>query len=221
MVKRYPETKDSFSHYNEFYSKNNNSWDLSGGTENNFWIGGHLKAPNLSNGFHGILQQYWEYYSKQNFGNNEINILLVSENKDVKNLFKSMYPNWNIDIIDLFPELQTKDDKSIILGDVCSFKNPLETNKYDIIIAQAILEHVYNPFQAMYNFSNSLKENGLLIVHTHPPGLTYHRFPNDYFRFMKDWWYDIEKHIEDLELLELYQKHNNHVFTCYQKINNS
>ncbi len=221
MVKSYPETRDPHNHDNEFYSKNNNSWDLSGGNNETFWIGGHFKAPNLSNGFHGILTQYWEYYSKQNFGNNEINVLLVSENKNVKNIFKSIYPNWNIDIIDLYPELQIENDNSIIKGDICSFKNPLETNKYHIIIAQAILEHVYNPFQAMYNFSNSLTTNGILVVHTHPPGFGYHRYPCDYIRFMKDWWYDIGKYIDNLELLELFQKNNIHVFSCYQKINNS
>ena len=213
MVKTYPQTNQPNNHYNEFYSKNNNTWDLS---ENNW-----LPAPNLSTGFHGILRQYWEFYSKQRFKNNEIKVLLVSENSNVKKLFKFMYPNWNIDIIDLYPELQNKDDNSIILGDICSFKNPLDNNKYDIIIAQAILEHVYNPFQAMYNFSNSLKQNGLLIVHTHPPGFGYHRHPCDYIRFMKDWWYDLGKYIDNLELLELFQKDNTHVFTCYQKINNS
>jgi hypothetical protein len=215
--KIYPQTNNPNNHDNEIYSKNNLNWNLSGGDHTTFWIGGQYDAPNLSKGFHGILKQYWDYYTKLYFNSEKINVLLVSENINVKKQLEDLYPNWDIDIIDLYPELQS-DDGNIIIGDICLLNNPIPENKYNLIISQAILEHVYNPFQAMVNFSKGLKQNGLLVIHTHPPGFGYHRYPSDYIRFMKDWWYDIEKYIDELELLELYQKNNNHVFSCYRKI---
>lgn len=199
-------------HYTDFYSKNKNNWNVN---SDSGWIGGRYPVENLSGGFHGILKEYWDFYSK-NF-QKKINVLLVSENDKVKRQLELEYKNWNIDIIDLYPELQG-DNKSIIKGDICSLKNPLESNKYDIIISQAILEHVYNPFQAIYNFSDSLKINGFLFIHTHPPAMHYHQYPRDYIRFMKDWWYDIPKYIPNIELLELYQHENINVFTCYGKL---
>lgn len=214
--KSFPQTNDTELHYDEFYSKNNLEWDLSG-IDGPGWVGGTYVAPNLSKGFHGILKQYWDYYTNLYHPNEEINVLLVSENENVKKQLNEDYPKWNIDIIDLYPELQSGND-NIIVGNICNYNNPLPENKYDLIIAQAILEHVYNPFQAMVNFTKSLKNNGVVIIHTHPPGCPYHRFPSDYFRFMKDWWYDIEKYIDELELLELFQKCNLNVFSCYRKI---
>jgi SAM-dependent methyltransferase len=128
-------------------------------------------------------------------------------------MFSSIYPTWKIYTIDIFQEL-----KSDIIGDICKRNSPLEGLSFDIIINQATLEHVYNPFQAMENLCNSLRKNGILITHTHPPNFGYHRYPSDCFRFMKDWWYDLPKHIENIRLLYLHMNNNKHVFSCYQKL---
>jgi SAM-dependent methyltransferase len=119
----------------------------------------------------------------------------------------------------LYPEINTeKSLENVIVGDICNLKNPLEVNKYDLIINQATLEHVYNPFQAMYNLTQSLTQNGILLTHTHPPAFVYHRYPSDYFRFMKDWWLELHRYIQNIELLEFFMFENKHVFTCYHKI---
>lgn len=198
------------NHVDYFYSKNNNNWDLTI-YPNNYTIGGLFKCSNLSGGYHGILKQYWEHYNKGN------NILLISENNKVKEEFKSSYPNWIIDTIDFYPEISTNTNDVDIVGDISAPVNPI-IMQYDLIINQATLEHVYNPFQAMFNLTKSLKTNGILVTHTHPPNQEYHQYPRDYFRFMIDWWVDLPKYIDDIELLELCMKNNAHVFTCYKKI---
>ncbi len=190
----------------DIYSKNNKEWSFD--TENNYkhFVGGLFSVSNTSNGYHGIQQQWWEFYNKG------LKVLIISESSIVKEEFNKHYPNWNIHTTDLFFE------DADIKADICNKINPF-TNKYDLIINQATIEHVYNPFQAMENLCNSLETNGILITHTHPPGYRYHQYPRDYFRFMKDWWYDLPKYISGIELLELYMHENKHVFTCYKKIN--
>ena len=194
------------------------SWDFQEKIHNG-WVGGKFLAPNLSGGFHGIMKQYWEYFINKYHNNNQhINVLLVSESNKVKKNFLDEYPNWNVDTIDLYYDLYNEIEKPTIVGDICSLKNPLTGREYDLIICQATLEHVYNPFGAMNNLLQVLRKNGILVTHTHPPAAEYHRYPSDYFRFMKDWWYDLEKYIQNIELLELYMNQNLNVFTCYKRV---
>lgn len=196
------------SHINYSFSKNGNIWD-----ENiypgNYTIGGLFKCSNLSQGYHGILKQYWDTYNKGN------DVLLISENNIVKNEFNIVYPNWNIKTLDFYPEISTINNVDIV-ADICKNDNPIE-DKYDLIINQATIEHVYNPFQAMLNLTRSLKNEGILVTHTHPPNQEYHQYPRDYFRFMIDWWIDLPNYIPNIELLEVCMKNNAHVFTCYKK----
>ena len=197
------------THSNYYYSKYNKEWDTII-YPNNYTIGGLFKVSNLSGGYHGILKQYWDTY---NTGND---VLLISENNKVKKEFSDIYPNWNIQTIDFYPEISTNNDVDIV-GDICNQNNPL-LNNYDLIINQATIEHVYNPFQAILNLTKSLKSGGILVTHTHPPNQEYHQYPRDYFRFMIDWWIDLPKYIDNIELLEVYMINNAHVFSCYRKL---
>jgi hypothetical protein len=200
----------NLQHVTETYSHDNHTWCFN---TTGHWVGGRVDAPNLSTGFHGLLKQWWEYYAP-----GQQKVLLVAEPAAVKKQLETLNPLWKIDTIDMYPELHSNETiKPTIIGDICSRQNPLH-EKYTLIINQATLEHVYNPFQAMFNFCEALDENGILITHTCPPGHPYHRYPADYIRFMKDWWYDLPKYIEKIQLLELYMYNNMHVFTCYKKI---
>ena len=202
-------------HYSEVYSKFNNKWDLN--SLHNGWVGGKMPVRNLSTGYHGIQKQWWDAHLNKEKKNPTV--LLVSESNNVKDDFLKHYPNWNIELIDLYPDINTeKSSHNVIVDDICSLKNPLQENKYDLIINQATLEHVYNPFQAMSNLLSSLNTRGILITHTHPPSFEYHRYPSDYFRFMKDWWLELHRYISNIELLEFLMWENRHVFTCYHKI---
>jgi hypothetical protein len=197
------------THSTYYFSKTNKVWDVTI-YPGNYTIGGLFSVSNLSKGYHGILKQYWDHYTTGT------NVLLISENNIVKDEFQSVYPNWNIHTLDNYPEISTVNDVDII-GDICNQTNPI-TSMYDLIINQATLEHVYNPFQAMVNLINSLNVGGILVTHTHPPNQEYHQYPRDYFRFMIDWWIDLPKYIKNIELLEVYMHNNAHVFTCYRKI---
>jgi len=197
-------------HYNAVFSSKNLNCAYGGS-----WIGGKFVVRNISTGYHKIMIDYIDKYIDTN---TEIKVLLVSENNTVKQDFNNVYPKWDIDTIDLYPEI-SKDNNCDIVGDLCSYMNPIPIdNNYDLIINQATLEHLYNPFRAIENLTSKLKNDGLLVSHTHPPGFQYHQFPRDYFRFMKDWWYDLPKYISNIELKELYMHQNRHVFTLYQKI---
>jgi len=192
------------------FSLNNINWDYT--KYEYWWIGHKFVVNNLSGGFHGLLKQWWDFYSSE-FQNPKV--LLISENNDVKRVFNDLYKNWDIHTLDLYTNLQS--GTSDILSDICSDKL---TNKYDIIINQATLEHLYNPFGAVENMCNSLNKGGYLITHTHAQVFGYHSAPRDYIRFMIDWWYDLPQYIKDIELVELYEDDRIiHVFTCYKKIN--
>ena len=195
-------------HDTEVYSKHKNKWDLSAARG----IGGPwFFCSNLSLGYHGILRQYWDKY----VGNVPAEVLIVSDNNQTKKEFNAKYPKWNITTIDLFPEIKAGVQCDIV-GDICASPSPLEA-RYDLIINQANLEHMYDPMNAIRNLCNALNPGGYLLTHTHPPRCPYHQYPRDYFRFMKDWWYDLPKYVQNIELLELYMWKNEHVFTVYQK----
>ena len=197
------------------YSANNNKWNYKLSPDylgKDFWVGGLLSVSNLSTGFHGLLKQWWEYYGSIGIKD----VLLVGENNIVKNELSSLYKNWNISTLDLYTEL--RDSKSDIIADICAYNLQLG-KKYDLIINQAILEHVYNPFGAMKNMCEHLNKGGYLITHASAQNYPYHQFPRDYNRFMIDWWYDIPFNIKDIRLIELYEDYKSlQVFSCYEKL---
>jgi len=94
---------------------------------------------------------------------------------------------------------------------VCEVGNP---EIFDFIICQSALEHVWDPSCAMKNMGNALVESGLLFIHTHAPGVEYHGYPNDHFRFFEDIFHVWSEKF-NLELLELEWDHN--IFALYKK----
>lgn len=179
-------------------------WDLSisGGGDS---VGGWWPVRNLAQGYHGIEKQWWEYYAKKN-----PRVLLISESNDVKDDFQKEYPDWMIATTDM-PGGQDCD----LALDLCEDWNI--DMKFDLIICQATLEHLYNPFKALENMSNVLAEDGIIVIHTQAPKFPYHPWPVDCFRFMNDWWKEVEKHFP-LELIEFYNHNDYHVFACYRRI---
>ena len=89
-----------------------------------------------------------------------------------------------------------------IVCDICSDVTQLE-NKYDKIICIAILEHVYDPFKAIFNLKKMLKTDGK--IYGYVPYLFYYHAPTDlkfqdYFRFSKDALAYLFKDFNDVEL---------------------
>lgn len=173
-----------------------------------YWIGGKFSVPNFSTGYHGILQQWWEHYNKGQL------CLLVSENNKVKEEFQKHYPSWKFHTLDYY---DNKGEPVDIVTDLCG-KIPEDTNMlFDLIVCQATLEHLYNPFKAMQNMMSLLNQGGVVLLHTHLPTYYYHPYPRDYVRFHPDWFEDIPLFIPEYELLELYTV-SGHIFVAYKKI---
>lgn len=169
-------------------------------------IGGHWPAPNISQGYHGLLAQWWEAYDVPN-----PDVLLVSENNSVKKHFNTIYPSWNITTSDYFDNMGEEVDLKLNLCE------PWSTyNSYDKIISQATFEHLFDPITALKNLANSLKLNGEIYLHTVVPGFVYHQVPRDYFRFYSDWFIDAEKFISKIKLKELYVA-KTHIFVLYKR----
>ena len=176
-------------------------------------VGGLFDAPNLSGGYHGILQQWWEYY-----GNIKGEWLLVAENAKVKKTFEKYYQPEKVRTLEKFSDLNQGANYS---EDICSYNlKEIISERFDIVLCQATLEHVYAPFQSVKNCFDLLKKNGIVLIHTHTPGFMYHPWPRDTLRFHPDWFLDISEQLYGAKLLELYVSGypNYHIFALFKKI---
>ncbi|MCF8057452.1 MAG: class I SAM-dependent methyltransferase [Desulfocapsa sp.] len=92
---------------------------------------------------------------------------------------------------------------------------PLLEKKFDLIVSQAILEHLLNPYKHVKDLSNLLQDNGCLILHTVLPGFCYHRHPIDALRFFPDWFEEVGQRIG----MEVVRKRivEAHIFYMYRK----
>ncbi len=86
---------------------------------------------------------------------------------------------------------------------------------FNLVITQAILEHIINPYKHIQDLISLLQINGHLILHTVIPGFPYHRYPIDAVRFFPDWF---EKVAERLKLTIVKKKiRETHIFYMYKK----
>ena len=92
-----------------------------------------------------------------------------------------------------------------IICDICSDIRGLE-KKYNKIICMAILEHVYDPSEAIKNLRNMLKDDG--IIYGYVPYLYHYHAPKDlkfqdYFRFSKDALAYLFRNFKEVELFPI------------------
>ena len=92
---------------------------------------------------------------------------------------------------------------------------PVIKNTVDLVISQAIFEHLLNPYKHLHDLSNLIQSTGHIIIHTVIPGFPYHRHPIDSLRFFPDWFEEtaqrfnlkiIKKRIKDTHIFYMYQK---------------
>ena len=93
-----------------------------------------------------------------------------------------------------------------IIYDICSDPDEELIERFDKIICLAVLEHVYDPFQAVKNIKLMLKEGGILYGYV--PYLFYYHAPSDlkfqdYFRFSKDALSYLFKDFKSLEIFPI------------------
>ncbi len=91
-----------------------------------------------------------------------------------------------------------------IQADICekNLDKSFQT-KYDVIICLAVLEHCYNPFEAINNIYNLLEDGGVLYGYV--PFLFNYHAPKDlkffdFFRFSKDGICYLLKDFKDIEI---------------------
>ncbi len=94
-------------------------------------------------------------------------------------------------------------------------EKPPEMGTFDLIVSQAILEHLLDPYQHMLSLSDLLAAGGYLLVHTVTPGFVYHRYPIDAYRFFPDFF---ERFAQKTDLLILRKRvKDNHIFYLFQR----
>lgn len=71
----------------------------------------------------------------------------------------------------------------------------LADKRFDLIISQAMLEHLIDPYKHFLDLSKLLNKNGYLAIHTDMPGYNYHRYPIDAVRFFPDWFEGASKRL--------------------------
>ena len=84
-----------------------------------------------------------------------------------------------------------------LVADVCNFT---PSTQYDVVISTEMLEHVEDWKLVVKTIKDSCKIEGIIIISTRGPGMAYHGYPHDYWRFTKQ---DIEKIFSDLKILLL------------------
>jgi hypothetical protein len=136
----------------------------------------------------------------------EKRLLLAGDNKDVIPVFKKKTGYEKIYTSGLFNA-----------DFIWNFEKnpPTDMGKFAIIISQAILEHLIDPYKHMKDLIFLLEKDGHLIVHTVLPGFTYHRYPVDTVRFFPDWFEEIAKKFQ-LKIVNKMIK-DFHIFYHYKK----
>jgi hypothetical protein len=163
----------------------------------------YIPAPNLSGGFHGILLAYLrKYYKPQD------RLLLVAENSNTNYIFEQRLSQI------LVHNNEYKGNKGEEFTDF-----NIDFNfepAYNLILSQALLEHVSRPCIALKNMIDLTHVNGHIFLHTQNPQMGYHAFPIDCVRFFKDWFVDMQKYLP-IELEE-FDEFGPHLFAAYRRI---
>ena len=108
-------------------------------------------------------------------------VLLAGDRNEVKAIWKKFLPNSKISTAGIhkmdYPWNYENDPP-----------NSLKENRFGLIISQAVLEHLIDPYKHFCDLVSLLDNGGYLVIHTVLPGFFYHRVPIDCFRFYPDWF---------------------------------
>lgn len=88
---------------------------------------------------------------------------------------------------------------------------PPDAGQFDVIISQAMLEHLVDPYKHISDLTEHLTPGGHLVLHTHPPGFPYHRHPVDCLRFYPDWFEEVAKRLN----LSVEKRYFGNLRICY------
>ena len=191
------------------YNGTNFEYVDDGRVYNDKWmVGGTILKRGLGVGWHGVFIDYAKKYKEKD----NLNICLIAESKEACLDLAKLFPKDNIENIVDYSDKEHGEDYNIDLNIKQNFKS-----KYDMVLSQALLEHIVNPFMAIENFCDLLVKNGILILHTHNVKMEYHPYPIDCLRFYKDFFKNITKYLPYIYIYE-YLEVNCHIFVVYKKI---
>ena len=166
----------------------------------------HLKNENLKKLITKTKINYFYIKNHKDFKDRIIKDIFEAD--EVLDIGKAMRDKFKLIKCKKIETLDVNDfgDYPDIVLDICSENIELLKNKYDKIICLSILEHVYNPFDAVKNLMKMLKPNG--VVFGYVPYLYHYHAPNDlkfqdYFRFSKDSLAYLFKDFKDVELFPI------------------
>ena len=159
---------------------------------------------------HGLPSEsgsYWGELIKWSADINPQCVLFVGENKSTAKILKD--------------KIHAREVFTAGLSDVdyrWNFEEdyPVIERKVDLIVSQAIFEHLLNPYKHLHDLTNLISSKGHIIIHTVMPGFTYHRFPIDCLRFFPDWFEEVANRFK-LIIIKKRIRHT-HIFYMYQKI---
>jgi SAM-dependent methyltransferase len=112
-----------------------------------------------------------------------VKILLDGDDRSVVEQFRTKFSFDDADI--LTTGKQGNFDFDWDFEEDCPTNMP---DNFDLIVSQAMFEHLIDPYKHFKDLANLLAQGGRLVIHTHIPGYTYHRFPIDAVRFFPDWF---------------------------------
>lgn len=150
---------------------------------------------------------YWGELIKWSADIHPENVLFVGENKKTAEILKDKINARKV----LTAGLSDVDYKWNFEEDP-----PVIEMKVDLIISQAIFEHLLNPYKHFQDLTSLISSEGYIMIHTVIPGFSYHRHPIDSLRFFPDWFEELATRF-GLKIIKKRIK-NSHIFYMYQKI---
>jgi hypothetical protein len=162
-------------------------------------------AQNLSRGFNIVLLAHLDKYIRE-----DDTLLLVCEPPEVVPFFTDRWPQ--LEMIDRIG--YTGDNGEDYEVDLC--KPQLYTALYELVLCQALLEHVPIPSQVIENLANLTKSEGHLSFHTVTPGVSYHGYPIDCLRFLPDFFTSLENYLP-IKLVDM-DEYTHNIIVTYEKL---
>jgi hypothetical protein len=158
------ETKKQFSdNYGDFHRER----DLRG-----------YRILNPSSEGGAILGEVVRFVSSENVDQGKI--LFAGDRNDVKAIWSMFFPQDQMVTCGLH-------EMDHLWNFECSPPESLNSIKFRLIVSQAMIEHLIDPFKHIYDLVSLLEHGGVLVINSVLPGFFYHRFPIDCFRFYPDW----------------------------------
>jgi hypothetical protein len=108
-------------------------------------------------------------------------ILLAGDRNDVKDIWRPFFPRARMvtaGVHDMDHAWDYEQDPP----------EALRGQRFRLIISQATIEHLIDPYKHARDLAGMLDSGGYLVLHSVLPGFFYHRVPIDCMRFYPDWF---------------------------------